>query len=484
MKRALLVLVIPALLVVAGCVKKPPEPAEIRKQSFPLVAPERTWSATAAPGDVTSGWLASFQDPQLDELVREAVANNPDLRVGATRVEQAAIAVTMAKSRLLPSIGILGRGSTKLSDDMSTGLSGGIFSVSWEIDLWGRLRYARNATAETFVATQSDYEFARQSIAAATAKSWFAATETALERKLAAAMVTSAEQRVTLAVKRVEVGAGDEQDTADARADVASYQDSEVQLALAYEQSVRALELVLGRYPSAELAARATLPELPGPVPAGLPLQLLERRPDLLAAERRVAAAFNRVGEAKAARLPSLSLTLSGGYLTSSVLQLKDEYSNPSAGLSGSLFAPLYKGGALKTQVKIRTAEQKQAIAAYAGVGLRAFGEVENALASELAARDRERILGRTLADSRRALEIVQSQYKVGSTDLRFVTQRQLALNSTQSALIRAQSEQRVQRVNLHLALGGSFEPRPTPPQEPGTKPPPPPPIGAAPATR
>ena len=99
-------------------------------------------------------------------------------------------------------------------------------------------------------------------------------------------------------------------------------------------------------------------------------------------------------------------------------------------------------------------------------VGLRAFGEVENALAAEIAAREREQILAQTLADNQRALEIVQTQFKVGSTDLRFVTQRQLALNATQSALIRVQAEQRVQRVNLHLALGGSFEPRPTPPAD------------------
>ena len=136
---------------------------------------------------------------------------------------------------------------------------------------------------------------------------------------------------------------------------------------------------------------------------------------------------------------------------------------NPIWNLGASLLAPIYKGGALKTQVEIRTAEQKQAVAAYAVVGLRAFGEVENALAAEIAARERERILAQTLADSQRALEIVQTQFKVGSTDLRFVTQRQLALNATQSALIRVQAEQRVQRVNLHLALGGSFESRPAP---------------------
>ena len=134
------------------------------------------------------------------------------------------------------------------------------------------------------------------------------------------------------------------------------------------------------------------------------------------------------------------------------------DHDNPVWNLGASLLAPIYKGGALKTQVEIRTVEQKQAVAAYASVGLRAFGEVENALAAEMAARDRERILAETLSHSQRALDIVQTQFKVGSTDLRFVNERQLALNTTSAALIRVQAEQRVQRVNLHLALGGSFE--------------------------
>ena len=123
--------------------------------------------------------------------------------------------------------------------------------------------------------------------------------------------------------------------------------------------------------------------------------------------------------------------------------------------------APVFKGGALKSQVQIRTAEQKEAVAAYASVGLRAFGDVENALSAEKAAREREQILTQTLADNQRAYDVVQTQFKVGSTDLRYVSQRQLALNATRSALVRMQAEQRVQRINLHLALGGSFEVKP-----------------------
>ena len=140
-------------------------------------------------------------------------------------------------------------------------------------------------------------------------------------------------------------------------------------------------------------------------MPAGLPSELLERRPDVVAAERRVAAAFNRVGEAKAARLPAISLTAGVSSISSDLFVLK-EHDNPVWSLGASLLAPIYQGGALKTQVEIRTAEQKQAVAAYAVVGLRAFGEVENALVrGDRRARARADPDAQTLADSQRALE-------------------------------------------------------------------------------
>ena len=178
-------------------------------------------------------------------------------------------------------------------------------------------------------------------------------------------------------------------------------------------------------------------------------------------------------GEAKAARLPVIALTTGLSAISSELFVLQD-HDNPVWSVGGNLLAPLFRGGALKTQVEIRTAEQKQAIAEYAVVGLRAFGEVESALAAEIAARDREQILAQALADNQQALDVVQAQFKVGSTDLRFVEQRQLAVIATRSALIRMQAEQRVQRVNLHLALGGSFELRPPPPTTTAPSVPPP----------
>jgi outer membrane protein, multidrug efflux system len=455
------------LLAAAGCaLKSPPDHAEITAQALTAAKVPPQWTAVAlTTGSMSDNWLAGFHDAQLSAIVAEAIVHNADLRVGAARVEQALLYAKLAGATLYPSVDVLAKGGGKMSGDGS-GIQGGVLTASWELDLWGRVRYGREAARADAAAAAADFEYARQSIAALVARSWFLAIEAGLQAEIARGALRDNQALVRLAEDRSRIGVGNEEDVFVARSSLGTYEDALRQIELSREQAIRALEILAGRYPAAALSVAASLPTAPETMPAGLPSELLERRPDVIAAERRVAAAFNRIGEAKAARLPRISLT-TGVSAISSDLFVLTERDNPVWNAGGSLLAPIFKGGALKTQVEIRTVEQKQAIAAYAGVGLRAFGEVENALASELAARDRERILARTLSDSQRALEIVQRQFQVGSTDLRFVTQRQLALNTTQSALVRVQSEQRVQRVNLHLALGGSFEARSQPAGQP-----------------
>lgn len=188
-----------------------------------------------------------------------------------------------------------------------------------------------------------------------------------------------------------------------------------------------------------------------------MPLTMLERRPDLIAAERRIASAFNRVGEAKAARLPKITLNASVAFMTSDVIQLKEDYDNPTSGAGARLVAPVYQGGALVTQVEIRTLEQKEAVAAYAASALKALSDVENALAAGDNLSGREQLLQRAVADNRRTLELVQTSYRAGKTDMRAVQSQLLDLQTARLSHLRVQSEQLIQRVNLHLALGGSF---------------------------
>jgi outer membrane protein, multidrug efflux system len=451
------------LAVSTGCVlKKPPDAAAIKAEALPSVDVPDQWTAPGGgAGTVSDNWLVGFRDDQLTAAVAEAIARNADLRVAAARVEQAQLYAQLAGARLYPTVDLLARGGGKMSGD-NTGLKGVVLNATWELDLWGRVRYGRAAAAADAASAQADFEFARQSVAATVAKSWFLAIEAGLQAEVARGNVRDGDALVRLAEDRSRVGVGNDEDIYVARASVGTQRDALREIELARELAIRALELLLGRYPAAAANVTTQLPGQPDAVPAGLPSELLERRPDVIAAERRIAAAFNRVGEAKAARLPTIALTAGVSTISSDLFVLQDR-DNPVWNLGANLLMPIFRGGALKTQVEIRTAEQKQAVAAYAAVGLRAFNEVESALSAEIAARERETILAETQADTQRALEIVRTQFKVGSTDLRFVTQRQLALNTTQAALIRVQTEQRVQRVNLHLALGGSFEQRPQP---------------------
>jgi NodT family efflux transporter outer membrane factor (OMF) lipoprotein len=446
------------LVALAGCVKlvAPPTGEDLQDRALTNVALPAGWTAGGAAGSVESGWLATFDDAQLQDLVAEALTHNADLRLAAARMDQAAALVRAAGGELYPAVNAGGRGGGEMSGDGS-GLEGWIVSASWELDVWGRVRYGVRSTKEQYASTEADYAFARQSLAALVAKSWFLATETVLQRALLDEMVTASQQLLQLSEERLRVGIGSELDVASARVSLQTYLDNARQVQLAQAQSLRALELLLGRYPSAELAVPAQFGSLAASVPAGLPSELLERRPDVIAAQNRVAAAFNRVEQAKAARLPRFSLNGSVSSFTSDLFVLDEDREDPVWSIGGNILAPLFSGGALKAQVSVRTAEQDQAIAQYVQTALRAFGDVENALSSEAALHDRQALLEIAVEQAQRALEIAQTRYEIGSQDLRRVQEQQIAYLTSRMNLIRVLTEQRVQRVNLHLALGGDF---------------------------
>jgi len=445
------------LLFAAGCaLKSPPDREALRKDALRDIVPPLQWSAPGgAPGAVAGGWLRSFNEPRLDALVDEALIRNVNLRIAAAQVEQARASLRIAGGALAPAVGVLARGGGDLSGDGS-GLTGALVSASWEIDLWGRVRYGQRAASGQLASAELDYAYARQSMAALVAKSWFVAAESALQRQLARDMLAVAERLVEVAQVRRRVGNGDEMDVVLAQANVQSYRDGLRKLDFARDQALRSLEALVGRYPAATLEAADILPPLPPPVTAGIPSELLERRPDIVAAERRVAAAFDLMQQAKTARLPRISLTAGLATIYSVLFVLQDR-DNPTLSAGGMITLPLFTGGALKGQVELRTAEQKRAVAEYAATGLNAFNEVETALDNESTLTDRQTLLEQLVAQNMRALQLSEIRYRVGNTDLRPVLNDQLKVYSSRTQLVRVQAERFVQRVNLHLALGGSY---------------------------
>ncbi|MBW1784690.1 MAG: TolC family protein, partial [Deltaproteobacteria bacterium] len=203
------------------------------------------------------------------------------------------------------------------------------------------------------------------------------------------------------------------------------------------------------RYPAGEIKTADVLAPVPPPIPVGLPSTLLERRPDLIAAEDRVAAAFYEEKGAELLRLPRF--VIAGGVGLTNL-------SNAIAGLAGGLFAPLYTGGRIEGQIRQATAEQKGAIADYANMALQAFKEVETALDREKYLKDQAVYLKTAAKENQQAYELANVQYKVGKVDFLNVLELQNRWIGSQISLLNVRQQQLAERVNLHLALGGSFE--------------------------
>ena len=217
----------------------------MRKDAMPnVVVPASCATPGARDGTVTQAWLASFHDPELDALVREAIAYNADLRVAQARVEQAAAYLKSSGATLYPQVNILARGGGKMAD--SSGLSGVGSSRAGSSTCGAACARARRSPSSNTKSAQLDTEYARQSIAALVAKGWFLATEARMQKAQATAMRESSEKLVGLAQDRLRVGRGDEFDVATAQANVATLRDTERSLDASYAQALRGLEVLRG----------------------------------------------------------------------------------------------------------------------------------------------------------------------------------------------------------------------------------------------
>ncbi len=444
---------------VACAVKQPPPPSGALAGVLPgttEVPPE--WRATnGQDGAVLTEWLDTFGDKQLEALVDEGLRNNLDLKAAVARIDVAAALATAARAPLYPQIGVTGLAGVVVRDTRrdQSGLAG---EIAWELDLWGRVRAAGASADAARQATEADLLSARQSLAALLATLWYQTIATERLRVTADAAATVYADLLRLVQTRLDVGQVSEQDVALAGADLDRARRKEREFATSEQQITRSLEVLLGRYPAAELALAPDLPPLPDPVPDGLPSELLERRPDLVAAERRVAAAFHDIQAAKAARLPRLALTAAGGRSTTELLRIV----GVSAGFWQAgieLLAPIFTGGALQAGVRIATAEQEAALALFGQSALRAFGEVEGSLAAEQLLAQQQQYLEAVLTQDSEALRLGRLRYEAGATDLLHVLQMQARQLNTQFELIAIRSDRLANRIALHLALGGGFAP-------------------------
>ena len=444
-----------SLLLVGCAVRQPPETA-----LPPQVETPDTWATAkdAAPEEVSTGWLDDFQDPLLEAVVAEALQNNQDLQAAAAQLEVARQAAIRAGAGMYPfvSLGAGGSSSGDFEGGDSRSSSGVSLDVSWEVDLWGRIRAGKAAAASDFEAAQADYAFARLSLAAQTAKAWFLVIESRLQVELSQRNVQLYERALSLVRARYNAGIVSELDLHLAKFQLAASERSLRQNRARFEQAMRSLEVLLGRYPDAEMALADDLATVPPPIPAGIPAEILERRPDLVAAERQVAAAFYTIQVAQAARLPSISLTGSAGTASS---DLRDAINAPDPfwSLGAGLFAPLFAGGELKANVEAANAQQQAALHRYVQVVLGAFGEVETALANEEYLEQAEGFTRAAVLEAEGAARQAAIQYRFGLIAYANVISIQDRYVAAQRQLVALRNSRLANRINLYLGLGVDY---------------------------
>jgi len=434
-----------------------PSKDEIYDKAMQGVAVPAAWSAAAEANPFRPEWIGFAEDAELKALIDETLAHNPDLRVAASRLEQVRLQMRLAGADLLPSVVFGAKYSDSLQPANGLDINGFGVVLNWELDLWGRARAEKKAGEATFRSAEADYVFARQSLVATTMQAWLLCIQTTRQTALAELQRKTAYDQVGLLAHREAAGRTSRQDVEIARAQAQSLDDLVFQAEQARRQALRALELIAGRYPSATIAVPAELPGNLQPVPAGLPADLVERRPDLLAARERYEAAFFNREEARAARLPRLALNVGAGRLTSDFVKFKDGLDSTVFPLGAKLVWPLFDAGRLQTQVYIADQQQQEAAANYAKTILVAFGEVESALTADLLLQQRAHALAGQVESLHAAVRAAEEQSRVGKGDQYGVLEQQLSLNSAEAALLRVLVELRTQRVNLYLALGGDF---------------------------
>ena len=482
MNRALLCSA--ACLCLAGCAVGPdsvrPEIAPPLPEQWAAqdADPAPTLADALPAGEESAGgnwrWWEAFGDTVLDQLMVEALAHNNDLEAATGRVLEAQAMLGGAKSALFPTLDL---GASASRSNTSSELTFPLFSpysnnfsvtgtVRWEADLWGKLRRGKEAAAATLLASEQDRRAFAQALIANVTLTWLQVKELQLQVELNVRMVGNYTEHLNTVADRYQRGLVSALDLRLARQGLASAKAAGPPLNQELAVARRRLEILAGRYPAGKILMSGDsigtggLTSLPGPldpVPAGLPSELLERRPDLLAAEARLHAATASIDQAKAALYPRISLTADGGSRTRELAEL---FTRPTEtwSLVSNLFMPLINRGATQAQIKAAEARSRQTVAAYRSAVLQAFAEVENALDLDRHLTLQEEFLVDSAEQARSSLTLAQDRYTRGLDNLLITLDTQRRLYTAESQLLNVQRARRAARVNLILALGGPWD--------------------------
>jgi len=436
-------------LALAGCATAPPPPSPAVPLPVVLSAEATRWP--------DAEWWRGFDNDELTRLIGEAQADNTDIAIAAARIDQARASLRVARAPLLPAVDLsvdaLHQGSNSSSGASSGSFAYAELAASWEADLWGRVRAQARSARASFVASRFDAEAVRLAVEAEVADGWLTTVALRQRRVVAEDNLTSARDLLAQAEARRRAGEALAGDVA-AQHTVAAEAEAQVAaLDRAETAALASLAVLLGR-PAQGFAVRTiSLDAIAAPPIAspGLPAELLARRPDVASAEAALAASGADVQAARAAMLPRIALSASGGG------QVGAGPSEALYNLIAGLAQPLFDHGALAGQRDLAVGVRRERAADYRKAVLAALGDVERTLKA-CRQLDRE-VSARTVAadEAARALAEVRTRYRAGSEDMVAVLDAERTLFAARDALAAIRAERLRAFVALYAALGGGW---------------------------
>lgn len=440
------------------------QPLPGQQGSQPSGNPAQQASTPAEQSLGDQKWWEVFQDPQLQELIRTALKQNYDVRIAATRIMEARAQLGITRADQLPTVNAGATGlndripKTKLSPETETNFNAVGASMAWDLDFWGKYRRATEAARANLLATEWARRTVTNSLVSDVAAAYFQLRAYDLQLEIARHTLASRQESLQLTRTLSDGGAATMLDVRQAEQLVATAAESIPSLERQIQQEENFLSTLLGRNPG-PVARGMKLTEQPHApeVPAGLPSSLLERRPDIRAAEAELMAANAQIGVARAAYFPQISLTANSGFLSSALTSL---FTGPAGfwNFGGSLTQPIFAGGRIRSGVKLSEARKEEMLLTYQRTIQQAFRGVSDSLVEYQKDREFRQRQQELVFAAQDAAQLSEMRYKGGATSYLEVLTNETNSFNAELGLAQAQLNELLGLVDLYRNLGGGWQ--------------------------
>lgn len=406
----------------------------------------------AGSKSISYDWINDLKTSQLETLINEGMLYNADLIIAREKLNQVELAMEIAGSDLYPSVSAVANTSNNLvSGSQVQRLA---LKANWEIDLWGKNKSSQMASTSSYFSAKHQNTLLHQSIAGMIAKAYFLNIAGNIQEDKIESYIKKTKDLEKLYIIQKKVGTANAIDISNISAEIISLQGYLEKIRNANMQSRRSLELLTGKYPEGKLATQNFFSPVKSSIPESFPLELLENRSDIQASHFQIEKVFYEVQEAKAARLPSLSISSSLGSAGSNVEAINSLFSNPLLKVGGGLVSPLFNGGKLKKNVEIKNSQQKQVVEEYSKAVLNALNEVESSLANLRSIEKQMTYTTNAVNELKNNISLTEKQIKIGTNNSFVLIRKQRDLLKNEMNLINLELQYRIERINLYMALG------------------------------